>query len=66
MNEKDDKFLDHLARKDKRRESGFSLGSMLGQIVHVPKPEKPKPPQKKGQKQRYKLIRYKNGKKVME
>lgn len=66
MNEKDDKFLDYLERKDKKRESGFALGSMLGEILKVPKPEASKKEEKKGQKHRYKMIRYKNGKKVTE
>ena len=67
MNEKDDKFLEYLERKDKKRESGFALGSMLGEILKVPKPEAPKNEEKrKGQKHRYKMIRYKNGKKVTE
>lgn len=66
MNEKDDKFMEYLERKDKKRDSGFTLGSMLGQILKVPKPDAPKKEEKKGKPQRYKMIRYKNGKKVTE
>jgi hypothetical protein len=66
VNEKDDKFFDYLERKDKKRESGFSLGAMLGQILKVPEPEAPKKEKPKGKPHRYKMIRYKNGKKVQE